>query len=273
MFAGCRPLGALALLSLIAIQFAAAQVTTDCQPLDGACPPDPAFGMDHMFHFNATPSQDVWEEKVRGVKYDREQGAIFTINQQGDAPTLRSKFYFFWGRTELIMKAAPGKGIVSSMMWLSDDLDEVDWEFLGMNTSMAASNYFSKGVEDFTKGKYHVQPFNNQDDYHNYTCIWTKDRLDWLIDGNLVRTLLAKDANDTLTYPQTPMRLSLGIWAGGDPRMPENTRQWAGGDTDYGAGPYTMYVKSVRVTDFTQNAKQYEYGDRSGSWESIKIVE
>jgi hypothetical protein len=41
---------------------------------------------------------------------------------------------------------------------------------------------------------------------------------------------------------------------------------------DYDAGPYTMVVKQMTVEDFS-SGKQYVYGDRSGSWESIKIVE
>lgn len=44
---------------------------------------------------------------------------------------------------------------------------------------------------------------------------------------------------------------------------------WAGGTTDYSAGPYTMYMKSISVTDYSTGTS-YTYGDQSGSWESIK---
>lgn len=43
---------------------------------------------------------------------------------------------------------------------------------------------------------------------------------------------------------------------------------WAGGETDYSSGPYTMYLKSVSVTDYS-TGKSYSYGDNSGSWKSI----
>ena len=170
------------------------------------------------------------------------------------------------------MKAAHGKGIVSSVMFLSDDLDEIDWEFVGGEATSVQTNFYGKGViESSIPGKHDV-PGNAQEDFHNYTTIWTKDFLDFYIDGNKVRTLLPADANNTQFYPQTPMRLSLGIWAGGDPRMPNGTKEWAGGETDYNAGPYTMHVKHVQVTDYS-DGKEYVYGDRSGAWESIKIVE
>lgn len=247
-----------------------AQVHTDCNPLEKDCPANPAWGTSHLFSFNATPSNDLWETTAGKVTFDADKGAGFTITKQGDSPTIRTKFYFFFGRTEILLKVAPGRGIVSSMMWLSDDLDEVDWEFLGSNTTFATTNYFGKGRQDWRNGGAHPMT-GMQDDYHNYTTVWTKEQIDWFIDGNHVRTLVAKDANNTENYPQTPMRMSVGIWAGGDPSLPEGTRKWAGGDTDYASGPYTMYLKAARVTDFS-SGKEYSYGDRSGSWKSINIA-
>ena len=43
---------------------------------------------------------------------------------------------------------------------------------------------------------------------------------------------------------------------------------WAGGVTDYSAGPYTMYLKSLKVTDYSTGSS-YSYGDKSGDWTSI----
>lgn len=262
-----------AIALLAALPNAFAQVSTDCNPLNTTdCPPDPAFGTDFNFQFNKTPADGTWDTTAGDVLYTPNFGAKFQINKQGDSPTIRSSFYVFWGRFEIWMKAASGTGIISSMMLLSDDLDEIDWEFMGGNSTHAETNYFGKGAQDFHNAIYY--PVNNgvQDDYHNYTIDWTKDRLEFHIDGSLVRTLLPKEANNSLNYPQTPMRLSLGIWAGGDPTLPEGTRQWAGGDTNYNDGPFTMYVRSTRITDYSK-AKEYVYGDTSGSFESIKLVD
>ncbi|KAH6683728.1 concanavalin A-like lectin/glucanase domain-containing protein [Plectosphaerella plurivora] len=267
-------LPAVALVASFA-QHAAAQVHSDCNPMNGTvCPPNPALGTDFMFNFNATPSKDAWETHVGPVEYTPENGATFTIRKQGDSPTIRSKFYFFGGRAEIHLKAAHGAGIVSSVMLLSDTLDEVDWEWVGVNNTYALSNYFGKGKELFTEGAEHLVPGAGVfDEFHNYTTVWTETRLEWFVDGQRVRVLDKANAleNGNL-FPQTPMRLYLGIWAGGDPRMPEGTREWAGGDTDYAAGPYSMHVKQVHVTDFS-TGKEYTYGDDSGMWESIKIVE
>lgn len=234
------------------------------------CDADPGFGTEHLWNFNSSVTGDLWETTAGTVKYDAEKGGIFTINKQGESPTIRTKFYFFFGRTEVVLKAAKGRGIISSMMWLSDVLDEVDWEFLGTNDTHGESNYFAKGREDFHNAIWHPMK-DIQDEYHNYTTVWTKESLEWYIDGNHVRTLNAKDANNTENFPQTPMRLSLGIWAGGDPSLPEGTRAWAGGDTNFDEAPFNMYVKKVLVSD-ASSGKEYVYGDQTGSWESIKVV-
>ncbi|KAI5922349.1 glycoside hydrolase family 16 protein [Camillea tinctor] len=263
---------ALTLLSSIFTSSVTAQLYSECNPLNRTdCPANPAFGTDWEFIFNETQPDGVWNTTAGTVEYDPETGAAFTISKQGESPTLMTNFYFFFGRTEVFLKAAPGTGIVSSIVWSSDTLDEVDWEFLGGNSSFASTNYFGKGIQDFHNAGYHEIPGGVQDNYVNYTCTWTKEKLEWWADGALVRTLKAEDANNTLNYPQTPMKLSIGIWAGGDPSMPAGTRAWAGGDTNYDEVPFTMYVKSARVEDYS-SGKEYVYGDKSGSWESIKIV-
>lgn len=43
---------------------------------------------------------------------------------------------------------------------------------------------------------------------------------------------------------------------------------WAGGTTDYSAGPFSMYLKSMTVTDYSTGTS-YSYGDKTGNWQSI----
>jgi len=66
------------------------------------------------------------------------------------------------------------------------------------------------------------------------------------------------------------MRLKLGNWAGGADGVPEGTVAWAGGRTDFDQGPFDMYVKDVSIQNYNP-ADSYEYGDKTGSWQSIKI--
>ncbi|KAL2257390.1 hypothetical protein VTK26DRAFT_243 [Humicola hyalothermophila] len=245
----------------------------ECNALKKECPPNPALGTTAFFNFNQTPPSGTWEVKdYQTVHYDPEAGLRLRINKHKDSPTLRSLFYIFWGRTEIWIKAAPGRGIISSVMFLSDTLDEIDWEFLGSNDTHVLTNYYGKGDNTSAVGAEHVVPGKTQGDYHNYTTIWKKEFLEWWVDGTMVRRLEPKDARNGDRYPQTPMRLSLGIWAGGDPDNAPGVREWAGGDTDYSQGPFDMWVKSVHIEDYTK-AKEYIYTDRSGHFESIRAVE
>lgn len=61
------------------------------------------------------------------IKYGSSDGAHFRVEKSKDSPTIVSNFYIMWGKFEVTMKAAPGAGIVSSIVLQSDDLDEIDW--------------------------------------------------------------------------------------------------------------------------------------------------
>lgn len=155
----------------------------------------------------------------------------------------------------------------------SDDLDEIDLEFVGSNTTHAENNYYSKGntTHAYERAKWYPMAAAPQDGFHNYTTRWTKESLDWYIDGNIVRTLAYADADGGKSYPQTPMNVRIGVWAAGDPKNSNYTVAWAGGEINYDKGPYTMYVQSIRATDYSTGST-YTYGDTTGDWQSIKIA-
>lgn len=173
----------------------------------------------------------------------------------------------------MILKAASGQGIISSIVLESDDLDEIDWEFMGGNTTHAETNYFGKGNQTvFDRAFYYPVSSNIQENFHNYTVDWTAERLIWIIDGVAVRTLLYADANNGTNYPQTPMTVRMGIWSGGDvDNNSEGTVEWAGGATDFSKAPFSMYVQSAQVTDYSTGA-EYKWTDKTGSFSSIKSI-
>jgi beta-glucanase (GH16 family) len=194
-------------------------------------------------------------------------GVTFTVAKSGDAPQLTSVFYIMFGRVEVTMKAAPGAGIVSSLVLLSDALDEIDMEWLGSDSSEVQTNYFSKGqTASYNRGQFNPAP-NNQAEFITYTIDWTSERIVWYVGGTVVRTLTFDAAAGQ--YPQTPMQVKFGAWAGGDPSNPPGTIEWARGPTDYSKGPFSMVVRSAAITDYS-TGKKYTYGDTSGTWQSIQ---
>lgn len=241
------------------------QTYTTCNPLTGgSCPPDPALGRSVTINFADGASDSFMPQG--NPTYDS-NGASFTVAKSGDSPQLASKWYIMFGHVEFQIKSAPGVGIVSSAVLQSDDLDEIDWEWLGGDSSQVQSNYFGKGqTTTYNRGAFHPDP-NNQADFHTYAIDWTADQIAWQIDGKTVRTLSPDTAQGQ--YPQTPMMIKVGSWSGGDPSNAPGTISWAGGPTNYASGPYTMVVKSIAVTDYSTGT-QYSYSGTSGTWQSIQ---
>ncbi|KAK1585698.1 concanavalin A-like lectin/glucanase domain-containing protein [Colletotrichum navitas] len=247
-----------------------AQTFTDCDPTKKTCPANPGLPQsNYEVDFTKGADDSNWKVAAGKVSYSAD-GAQFVLAKQGDAPTIETAWYFFFGRAEVIMKAAPGTGVVSSVVIESDDLDEVDWEWLGGKDAEVQTNYFGKGnTSSFDRGAFHNVDAS-QGDFHNYTIDWTPDAVTWYINSNLVRTLNFADAVGGKNFPQTPARLRLGIWAGGDPTNNPGTIEWAGGPTDYSKGPYTMTVQKVAIAN-ANPGKSYTYSDQTGDWQSIKV--
>jgi hypothetical protein len=110
---------------------ATAQTVTDCNPMEKDCPNDPA--MPQTFETNFKAGKDAvkgWKQTTGSLVYGAD-GAAFTITKKGEGPTIQSEGFLHFGRVEVKMKAAPGQGIISSIVLQSQDLDEVDWEWIG----------------------------------------------------------------------------------------------------------------------------------------------
>lgn len=240
------------------------------------CPSDPALGSTHTTDFTKG-ADDLWTLADGTSLTYSSDGANFVIDKATDAPTISASKYIFFGKVSVVTRAAPGTGIVSSFILESDDLDEIDWEWLGGNDATVESNFFGKGnTTTYNRAIYEdvADPINT---WHTYTIDWTSSAIQWYIDDNLVRTLNYGDALALYgkNYPQTPMLVKIGNWVGcasaaaaSDPAT-EGTCSWAGGPADFSAAPFTMSVKSITIQDYGC-ATEYTYGDKSGDWQSIQ---
>lgn len=250
---------------------ASAQTHTECDPTKKDCPNNPAMAANFETNFKAGASGvKGWKQTAGSLDYNGE-GAAFTIKKKGDAPTIQSETYLHFGYVEVKMKAAAGQGIVSSIVLQSEDLDEVDWEFLGTTTDKVQMNYFGKGNTTTYDRMIEAPVAAVQQQVHSYALNWTSESLTWIIDNNPVRTLKYGDANGGKNYPQTPCTVRIGIWAGGDPDNEAGVIEWAGGKTDYSKAPFSMNVESVKVTNYSPG-KEYKWTDKTGSFQSIEVI-
>jgi beta-glucanase (GH16 family) len=259
-----------------ALKLASAQTFTDCNPLDKTCPSDPGLGTTLTTDFTQGKSSDWTYADGTTISYDGTLGAEFVIDSKTSAPTISSAKYIMFGKVTVELRASAGTGTVSSFILESDDLDEIDWEWLGSKDTTVESNFFGKGnTTTYDRAIYHdvTDPIGT---FTTYTIDWTAESVKWYIGSNLVRTLNYGDdlALNGKNYPQTPMRVKMGNWVGcADAAAMTNsatqgTCEWAGGYLDLSGAPYTMYVKSVTIQDYG-SCSSYTYGDNSGSWQSI----
>jgi beta-glucanase (GH16 family) len=238
------------------------------------CPADPAVGGTVEVDFTKGANDFFTLAEGTTLTYDNSNGAVFRIDKEGQAPTITSKEYIFFGKVDAWIQASDGVGVVTSFVLQSDDLDEIDWEWLGGDTTQVQTNYFSKGdTTTYDRGGY--SPVNNpQGGVHKYTIDWQPTQLTWSIDDVVVRTLTYGAAKGGSTYPQTPMQIKLGTWVAGGKDAPQGTVQWAGGYTDFSKAPFIGYYQKIAITDYSNGktgASSYVYGDQSGTFGSIIV--
>ncbi len=214
---------------------------------------------------------DSFEAAGGPVSYEGD-GVHFAVSQAGYAPQLISRFYIMFGHVSVRMRAAPGAGIVSSLVLQSDTLDEIDYEWIGVDTNEVQSNYFGKGDSStYTRGAFHTTPGDNTQEFITYEIEWTADQVVWSINGSPVRVLTPATA-ETNQYPQTPMQLKFGAWSAGSPGNAQGTIEWAKGPTDFANGPFSMIVESIQVSDYSTGSA-YQYNGNSGNADSIVAVD
>ncbi|KAJ5656408.1 concanavalin A-like lectin/glucanase [Penicillium longicatenatum] len=258
-------------VTLAAAQLGAAQTYTSCNPTKKTCPSDKGLDKwEYYVDFTESGSLDAWNITAKPVT-QTSLGAKFEIAEEGEAPTIASEWYIFFGHVDIKMRAANGTGIVSTYILESGDLDEIDWEQVSTYTQEIQTDYFGKGNTTGWDRATTVNVTNPETEFHTYSIDWTEERIEWLIDGDVVRTLKYDDANGGKNFPQTPSLLKIGIWAGGDSSNSEGTIEWAGGETDFDDVPFVMYVESVKVINYNP-AQYYKYSDKTGDYSSIKML-
>ncbi|KAK7204627.1 concanavalin A-like lectin/glucanase domain-containing protein [Myxozyma melibiosi] len=165
-----------------------------------------------------------------------------------DAPTLASDFSIMYGKVQAFAQAAPGRGIVSALVLLSDDGDEIDIEWVGVDSEHFQSNYFSKGnTTTWNRGGIHSVSAATSS-FHTYTIDWTASQIVWSVDGVAVRTLSAASAQG---FPSSPSQFKVGSWVAGSPSNSEGTIGWAGGLANMSQAPFDYFVKGIYIEDYS----------------------
>lgn len=168
---------------------------------------------------------------------------------------------FLYGRSTVKMKTARGRGVVTAIVLLSAVGDEIDFEFIGGELLHTQSNYYHQGELNHTRMVKLPVASDSFANTHIYEVDWNEERIHWIIDGAIARTLYKKETwneeKKLFEYPQTPMRLQVSVWPAGRVDAAPGTIQWAGGLIDWDNSPdilqtgqFYATVESVTITPF-----------------------
>lgn len=128
---------------------------------------------------------------------------------------LRTVGRYGYGVYEARIRAAAGSGLNTAMFTYSGPPltpvhDEIDFEFLGKSPGSVQLNYYVAGA-----GGHESIPalgFDASAGFHDYAFVWKPGRIDWYVDGRLVRS--ASDG----AQPKMPGQFFLSLW-NGSPRV------------------------------------------------------
>ncbi|KAK5070882.1 60S ribosomal protein L37 [Lithohypha guttulata] len=235
-----------------------------------------AFTTAEVCNPSTLPSSDWITANYATVNFSPTDGAMFTFNKRYDAPYIWTDKYLMFGRVDVKLRAAPGAGLITGSVLMSDNQDELDWEWSGNNfgkgEGKVQTNYFGKGITGHYDRGAEINVNDPHGKFYTYSYDWKPEQVEWLIDGRVVRTLKNTGAGGDYQYPQSPSRLHLGIWNAGDPDTPQATSDWAGGKLNMTGGPYTAYIQSVKITPY-KPCSSYKFPEKfSGKWEDVQCT-
>lgn len=189
---------------------------------------------------------------------------LLQMPNQSTGTVISSTKYFWYGKVSAKLKTSRGGGVITAFILFSDVQDEIDHEFVGYNLTFPETNFYAQGIRNYTN-QIAYETSNTFKNYHTYEIDWQEDHIDWLIDGDVQRTLNKEDTwNDTTErydFPQTPSRIQFSLWPGGSSLNSLGTIEWAGGEVDWNSedmekyGYYYAYLKllTVEVADLPEN--------------------
>ncbi|KAI6780094.1 cell wall glucanase (Utr2) [Emericellopsis cladophorae] len=229
------------------------------------------------------PTDYDWVASGEPAQHD---GNVLLTMPKGSVGTVMSSTTYLWyGNVKARMKSSRGRGVVTAFILFSDVKDEIDYEWIGVDLETAQTNYYFQGITNYTNSE-NITLENSFSDFHDYEFRWTPDKIEWLVDGKVGRTVEREGTwNATAQlweYPQTPSRVQLSLWPGGAEGNPEGTVNWAGGTIDWNhedikrLGYFYVEVESVSIECYdgkdglgTNDNKSYWYDSEVGTNNTI----
>ena len=131
---------------------------------------------------------------------------------------ITSRDAFRYGKFSAKLKPACGPGIVTGFfLHRNSPKQEIDFEFLGKDTSKALLNVYYNPGQEGTRMEYGYRGtpalvelgFDAARAFHLYEIEWNETRIRWLVDGRCIHERVLWDPTP---IPHLPMQLHVNIW-------------------------------------------------------------
>lgn len=160
----------------------------------------------------------------------------------------KDKVEFKYGTIEIRAKLATGKGIWPAFWMLGADIGEVSWpasgeidilEYVGREPGMVFTSLHTPASHGETINTKKTRIEDIEEGYHTYKAVWTKDYIEFFVDGNQVYRFTPETYDDE-HYPfRKDFYFLINMAVGGN---------FGGPEVDDSIFPAKYYVDHIKVT-------------------------
>lgn len=206
---------------------------------------------------NGCPNNCGWGNNEKEVYTDKnhslkEGNLIITINKDGDKYTSSritsaGKKEFQYGRMEARAKIPTGKGIWPAFWMLGSNISKVGWpkcgeidilEYVGREPSEVYTTLHTQDSHGNSVNSKKTKIKNIEQGFHIYAIDWTKDKIEFFVDGISVYQFQPDVKNEDIWPFNQPFYFILNTAVGGN---------FGGHDVDDSIFPQQFVIDYVRV--------------------------
>jgi len=144
--------------------------------------------------------------------------------------TTKNKFEFQYGKIEARAKLSIGKGVWPAFWMLGSNIDEVGWpkcgeidilEYIGKEPDMVFTSLHTQASYGNTINTKKTQIENIEEGFHLYTTNWTKDKIEFFVDRELLYMFSPEVKSEEIWPFSQPFFIILNQAIGGNFGGPE----------------------------------------------------
>lgn len=109
-------------------------------------PMDSLDGVVDVGKYLGDPSKADWVSQGEPLLYNG--NVLLTMPPHSVGTVLASTTYMWYGNVKAKVKTSRGAGVVTAFILLSDVKDEIDYEWVGTDLTVAQTNYYFQGIPD-----------------------------------------------------------------------------------------------------------------------------